>query len=68
MDLTPQPRFALLSSSDAFICNYVGDFSYIEKGKQIVEEIKGHETPVFKIKWKWVQADYGHLYEFRLIK
>ena len=29
---------------------YVADFEYIEKGIKIIEDVKGMQTPVFKIK------------------
>ena len=42
------------------ICKYIADFTYIERGKQIVEELKGFETPEFKLKWKLCQALWPH--------
>lgn len=29
---------------------YKGDFEYVEQGRRVVEDVKGVETPVFKIK------------------
>lgn len=57
-DLTLQPSFTL---QEKFTDNegekhrairYVGDFSYIENGKQIIEDVKGAETKEFLIKAK----------------
>ena len=28
------------------------DFTYIENGREVVEDFKGFETPEFKLKWK----------------
>ena len=38
-------------------CTYVADFTYIENGKLVVEDAKGHKTEAYKIKRKlmlWV--------------
>ena len=72
-DLQLQPKFLL---QDKFICNgekvrainYIADFSYIENGKQIVEDFKGVETEVFKLKKKLFLFKYGEIIELRIIK
>lgn len=46
---------------------YEGDFSYIENGKQICEDVKGFETQVFKLKYKLFVFRYPDI-EFRKIK
>ena len=56
-DLKLQPVYELIPS---FIRNgrkqrattYRADFSYVEKGETIVEDVKGKATEVFCIKWK----------------
>ena len=56
-NLELQPRFLL---QDSFKKNgrtfrkieYVADFKYIENGKTIVEDVKGMQTDVFKLKHK----------------
>ena len=71
-ELTLQPRFLL---QEAFRKNgksyrkieYVADFQYIEKGKTIVEDVKGIQTDVFKLKHKIFEKLYPDL-ELRIIK
>ena len=56
-NLELQPRFLL---QDSFKKNgktyrkieYIADFQYIENGKAIVEDVKGMQTDVFKLKHK----------------
>lgn len=72
-DLELQPRFIL---QDKFKKNgktyrkieYVADFQYIDKnGKTIVEDVKGMETDVFKLKHKLFEYNYKDI-ELILIK
>jgi hypothetical protein len=37
---------------------YVADFTYIEGGTRIIEDVKGRETPDFRLKWKLLQYRY----------
>lgn len=67
-----QPRFLL---QDSFRKNgktyrkieYVADFQYIENGKTIVEDVKGIQTDVFKLKHKIFEKVYPDL-ELRIIR
>lgn len=71
-NLELQPRFTL---QDSFKKNgktyrkieYIADFMYKEKGKTIVEDVKGIQTDVFKIKHKLFEKMYPEL-ELRIIK
>lgn len=71
-DLQLQPRFLL---QDSFKKNgktfreieYIADFQYIENGKTIVEDVKGMQTDVFKLKHKIFEKVYPDL-ELRIIK
>lgn len=71
-DLELQPRFLL---QDSFKKNgrtfrkieYVADFKYIENGKTIVEDVKGMQTDVFKLKHKIFEKVYPK-FELRIIK
>lgn len=71
-DLELQPRFLL---QDSFKKNgrtfrkieYIADFQYIENGKTIVEDVKGIQTDVFKLKHKIFEKVYPDL-ELRIIK
>jgi Protein of unknown function (DUF1064) len=56
-DLELQPSFILAPSvrfSDSKrtkpALKYIADFEYMEKGVKIIEDVKGMQTPVFKIK------------------
>ena len=71
-NLELQPRFLL---QESFKKNgktyrkieYVADFKYIEKGKTKVEDAKGLQTDVFKIKHKLFEKKYPDL-ELRIIE
>ena len=71
-NLELQPRFLL---QESFKKNgktyrkieYVADFKYIEKGKTKVEDVKGLQTDVFKIKHKLFEKKYPDL-ELRIIE
>ena len=71
-NLELQPRFLL---QDSFRKNgktyrkieYVADFKYIENGRLIVEDVKGLQTDVFKIKHKLFEKKYPEL-ELRIIE
>ena len=71
-NLELQPRFLL---QDSFKKNgktykkiqYIADFKYIENGKTIVEDVKGMQTDVFKLKHKIFEKVYPNL-ELRIIK
>lgn len=45
---------------------YIADFTYVEDGKLIVEDTKGMETDVFKIKRKMLEYKYPEI-EFRVV-
>nr|DAJ23378.1 MAG TPA: Endonuclease [Caudoviricetes sp.] len=71
-NLELQPHFLL---QDSFKKNgktyrkieYIADFKYIEEGKTIVEDVKGMQTDVFKLKRKLFEKKYPDL-ELRIIK
>ena len=62
-----QPRFPMVVNGKT-VCTYVGDFLYLElaTGRQICEDVKGMETPVFKIKRKLFEALHPSI-ELRVI-
>jgi hypothetical protein len=58
-DLVVHPRYGL-EVAGVKICTYEADFSYRDEfGNFIVEDVKGVETAVFKIKAKLFKALYG---------
>jgi hypothetical protein len=71
-ELTLQPRFLL---QEAFRKNgksyrkieYIADFMYLLNGKYIVEDVKGIQTDVFKLKHKIFEKLYPDL-ELRIIR
>ena len=71
-ELQLQPKFLL---QESFRKNgktyrkieYIADFQYEENGKIVVEDVKGKETEVFKLKHKLFEKKYPAL-ELRIIK
>ena len=47
---------------------YVGDFWYVDmqNDKFVCEDVKGMETPEFRLKWDYVKSMYRHV-EFRKV-
>ena len=41
------------------ICTYKADFTYIEKSRYVVEDVKGMKTPVYNLKKKLMKAIHG---------
>lgn len=46
---------------------YEADFKYLERGSEVIEDVKGVETPTFKLKMKLFLFQYQN-YDFRLVK
>ena len=72
-DLVLQPKFILQPSfkhdgKTNRAITYVADFSYTEDGKSIVEDVKGVETAVFKLKEKMFLRAYGDSHELRIVR
>ena len=60
--LTLQPKFPL-EVKGVKVCTYIGDFSYVENGKLVIEDVKGVKTDAYKIKRKLLlalQPDLDH--------
>lgn len=77
-DLVVHPRFEVLPQFSDYVDGkrrvekavfYVADFSYVENGKPgiVVEDVKGVETPVFKLKAKLFRRQFPH-HDLRIIK
>lgn len=60
-DLRLQPSFKLHAG-----IKYIADFKYTENGKLVVEDVKGMETAVFRLKQKLFSFDYPYI-DFRVI-
>jgi len=60
-----QPRFKLMVNG-VKVCSYVADFAYFEGNAFKVVDVKGMETPIFKLKMKLMKAVYpGVVVEIR---
>jgi len=57
-ELQLQPKFGININGQQ-ICWYTADFRYFSHGKEIVEDVKGVRTPVYKLKKRLVEAVYG---------
>ena len=59
-DLELQPRFSLRGEAGDHIGYYIADFRYREgeNGVEIIEDVKGYETELFKWKKRHFEADY----------
>lgn len=63
-ELKLQPKFDFKLSGftkDKKIFTYKADFSYYNKGEKfpVIEDVKGFQTPVFRLKKKLIEALYG---------
>lgn len=60
-DLRCQVKYELLPKTDKYrSVGYVADFVYRRNGVEIVEDVKGVETDVFKLKRKLFYYRYGN--------
>lgn len=71
-NLMMQPKFIIMEKFHYHgkcirAIHYVADFQYKEKGKWIVEDVKGMKTPVYELKLKLFLSLYGSTYTFREI-
>jgi hypothetical protein len=66
-DLKRQVTFALYGRNGAPVSNYRCDFMYSENEKIVVEDVKGMETPEFKLKAKLFQDNYPEI-DFRIVR
>lgn len=59
-DLKRQVPFVLIDKNEKFSrCVYKADFVYKQNGQQVVEDVKGFITDVYKIKRKLMYDRYG---------
>lgn len=57
-ELELQPAFHIEIKGKR-ICKYVADFRYQVGDLEIIEDVKGVKTPVYKLKKKMVEAQFG---------
>jgi hypothetical protein len=65
-NLRTQVSFSLNIVTGAKLATYIADFVYNrdsadarEADERIIEEVKGMETPIWKMKKRWFEAQYG---------
>lgn len=59
-DLQRQVKFVLIPKQEGERpVYYIADFVYIENGKRVVEDVKGHRTDVYKLKKKLMLYVHG---------
>ena len=64
-DIELQPAYPLTAptpdGSLVSVAKYVGDFRYVDvpSGETVLEDVKGVRTQVYKLKKRWVEAQYG---------
>ena len=57
-DLELQPKFPCVVNGKK-ICTYIADFRYtLKNGKEVIEDVKGVETAIFRLKKKLVESLY----------
>jgi len=67
-DLKHEVTFALYGKNGNPICRYRADFTYVEDGRLIAEDVKGVATAVFGIKAKLFKDNYGADWELRVVR
>lgn len=59
-DLKRQVKYELIPKQEGErACNYIADFTYIENGKLVAEDVKGVKTDAYKIKKKLMMWVHG---------
>ena len=66
--LAVHPKFELLPKEGKLCAvQYEADFSYTENGALVVEDVKGYETPVFRLKMNMFKRRYPTV-DFRIVR
>jgi len=48
-----------LKAGGVIVARYVADFVYVRGGRQVIEDCKGMRTAMYRLKRKWIKAQYG---------
>jgi hypothetical protein len=56
--LVCQPKYPIVVNGKK-ICDYIGDFAYLDGKGLVLEDVKGMKTPAYRLKKKLVLACYG---------
>ena len=57
-DLQLQPKFPFIYNGKKMF-TYIADFSYVDEFGTHIIDVKGVETPIFRLKKKLIEAQYG---------
>jgi hypothetical protein len=58
-DLSRQDRYPLHGPNGVKLAVYVCDFTYQEDGQIVIEDSKGVRTAMYRLKRRWLKAEYG---------
>lgn len=61
------PSFVTPEGESVRAITYRADFTYTDKDYDVIEDFKGMETDVFKLKWKMMQYRYCNEYKLVLV-
>jgi hypothetical protein len=53
------PYFLHARNGEQAVATYRADFVYLKDGSLVVEDVKGVKTAMYKLKRKWMKAEYG---------
>lgn len=61
LDLELQPVFRLHALGGGEVAKYIADFRYVDvaTGHTVIEDAKGQPTRIYRLKRKWLHAEYG---------
>lgn len=65
-DLELQPVYPIILNG-VKVCKVIGDFRYREDGRVVVDDFKGFQTSISRLKHKLIQAFYPDL-EWRIVR
>jgi hypothetical protein len=66
-DYDRQVKVELFGENGSRVCNYYVDFLvYHNDGSLEYVEVKGYETPVWRLKWKLLEDKYGKQHNIKL--
>ncbi|MGE3583058.1 MAG: DUF1064 domain-containing protein [Hyphomonadaceae bacterium] len=54
-----QVRFDLHAAGGKKVATFVADFVYTRDGERVVEDVKGYLTDMYRLKRRWMLAEYG---------
>lgn len=66
-DIDLQPKYKFILDGVYTGITYKGDYRFYEQGQEVCMDVKGMETPVFKLKKKLMKAFYPDV-ELRIVK